>query len=777
VGKRFLASLHALLLATVLLSSTPGCGGEEDAQLETFDLISHIDILKLRAETGSAILDSVFTPFYLESGWSEVYEADRDGALTVAAVARESKLRLRIVRPADRWLAFRVRKRGKYRGPKKQDLTVTVWGEKLAKIRLKNETVSHVIMIPGRLQREGINEVVFRFSDFLENNHYLGNYGQHKKNPYIGVAAYFSNMRVLGSPESDTDSGEDMVEASAVTPLAESGALRQAANSSISYVVEHPEGAALSFSGAFAQQSDKEEELEVVVSTRADSDPAWKRIWSRKVFGRDGKEKRSFSGELPIGSAAGSPVEIKLALFSSKVLSGASLVWKKIELRIPERKEPGPEKPVRKRRSRHVENAIIIVIDAARPDLFGCYGDERGATPNIDRFAGSAVVFRDAVSSAPYTISSVSTIFSGLTPETHGVTGVNMSFPEGLQNMAGAFKEKAFFTAALAGVLFAERKHKITNDCEMVVDLRSKENILADYSAMEFEPIRKVLDAAKGSGKPLFLYAHFLPPHWPYRPPEPFSEKYIADPDMGGWRLKHDFYRVEADFTNGVVSRDDSRVLNLEKLYLNNLAYADDVVGRFLAMLKKYGYYEDSIIIVTADHGEAFGEHGFWGHNRTVYGEMMRVPMLVRIPGGRAGEVDELVGLIDIFPTMNEIFDLGLDPAAFEGRSIVGLLEGGRIDPGVLYYQRADHKDVFSLRGRRFKFISDHFREELYDLLEDPKETVNIVGRRPVLAGLLRQRVLRYRAFKAAAGGLRAGEVELTEEEEKELRDLGYIHE
>jgi arylsulfatase A-like enzyme len=766
-------SSSLLFSAVVAFLLMAGCS-EQATETQPINLISLINVLQVRAETGTDVLASKYSPFYLAKGWSAQYLIEDSDVVAVAAVSRESVLRFRVVRPADRWLAFDVRKRGKYRGPREQILSVHLGGEKLHTVSVKNTPRRVQILLPGELQTPGVNEIVFRFSEFTENPHYLVNLGLYQKDPYKGVAAYFTGIKFLGLPDDDEDAEFKRDESLAVRPVADGTAVRQAANSTISYVVENSDGGEIFFAGVVEAPADSQEQLELSIDCRTDAAGEWKNLWASRFEAGTETSWRILEEGIPFSKSAGEPLEVRLALFSSRVLSGANMVWRKVELSTGDAEEAPSVVSHEPQVDESIRNVIIIVLDAARPDYFGCYGADFGATPNIDEFAETALLFRSAVASAPYTISSISTLFSGVSPESHGVVEIVSAYPEGLQNMARAFRQKGYFTSALSGVRFIDRKFGITRDCDVVVGLRSEENIEADYSEMEFERAEGVVEEAAGSGKPVFIYAHFLPPHWPYRPPAPFNQRFITDPDVGNWELTHDFYRVEADFANGLVSFDHPHVQSLRKLYLNNFAYADSVVQRFLALLKENGLYEDSLIIITADHGEAFGEHGRPGHNSTVYEEMIRVPLLVRLPDGRSGEVDTPVGLIDVFPTLNDLLGLGQDVSLFEGRSFAAQLGDGETGNGRLYYLRADNRNVFSLRAPRYKLVSSYFLEELFDLHEDPHETRNVIDEYPVLSASMLQKVLSYRALKERER-VRAEEVELTEEEEKELRNLGYI--
>ena len=472
-------------------------------------------------------------------------------------------------------------------------------------------------------------------------------------------------------------------------------------------------------------------------------------------------------------------MELGISVVSNARFSNSTVVWKRLNLELSEDKDGATEKkslePVRL--DKGVRNVIMIILDAARPDYFGVYGDDRELTPFIDRFAESATVFTNAVAAAPYTVASVSTIFSGVLPEIHGVRHGRAVYPEDLTNLAAEFKAKGYYTVAMAGLPFIKRKFGITRACDLEIYLRRKKDRSEGFSTMDPRSIKRGIESAAASGKPVFLYAHFLPPHWPYCPPEPFGDVENHDADAN----ERERRRLRGGLNGGIISADDEALSVHRNMYQSNLRYADQVVKRTIELLRSNGLYENSMIIIAADHGEALGEHQALGHSSTVYDEMIRVPLIVRIPGVEPRRVEQQVGLVDIFPTLRELFNLEVEETGFQGRSLAALFTGGEQTSGSYYYSRAVDNALgididrirFSLRGERYKYIFNDFVEELYDLLNDPAESENIAGRFPVLASTLRQRgMLLIATASELAGG---EEVELLEDEEEELRNLGYL--
>ena len=546
-------------------------------------------------------------------------------------------------------------------------------------------------------------------------------------------------------------------------------------SSSLSYAFEISPGTKLVFSGAVQSATGQGEETTIVISARTDENPEYQSLWQENSFFAEGRVTRNFSGELDLDNFADRITELKFDALSSDLFPKTTVTWKELKLVAPggpglASEEQEVELP---ETQSEIKNVVMIILDAMRPDLLGCYGSAVGATPNIDRFAEEAVLFRNAVAPAPYTIASVSSLFSGLLPEAHGVRKINQVFPEDLENLPRAFKRSGYYSVALAGTQFLMPKYGLTRDFDQVLNLRKPEYMKQQLTTMNPETMESAVRAAAESGKPAFIYAHFLPPHWPYNPPAPYSTRYATDPVI----TYNKAWQVKGLLEHGQITADHNDIINYRLLYLNNLYYADAATQQMLDLLREYGLYESSLIIITSDHGEAMGEHSQFGHNTSVYEEMIRVPLLVKVPGVASREVSRQVGLIDFFPTLKELLQLEIEDTRFQGRSLAPLFLGGELASESYYYSRAfSPKLNFCLRGERYKYIHDDFREALYDLQTDPGEQNNLIDQLPVMAAMMRQQALMMIASNNALRTDEGEEVKLSEEEQRELRNLGYLH-
>lgn len=382
------------------------------------------------------------------------------------------------------------------------------------------------------------------------------------------------------------------------------------------------------------------------------------------------------------------------------------------------------------------KNIVMILLDAAAFAHFGYAGYERDTTPVIDQLARESVVFRTAYAPAASTAHSVYTMLTSSYPflaEKERLEGVH----------TGAFRvtESTLLMAELLAPAFARRTgitanswfgpefgldRGFTNFYE-TYDRKVMPDSTLPHAARTVELFRR--DLAEWGSAPAFAYLHFLEPHAPYTPPDAYARRFdptaIDSVDARSRSLLR--YRVSPP-----APRTQEQI---RALYDANLAYVDEQVGRVFDLLKQKGEWNDTIVVLIADHGEAFWQHGVYGHGRHLYDEFVRIPMLVRVPGmpALAGKsIDEVVSLVDLFPTYLDLADLEV-PEELRGRSLVPLIAGRRdgfVDRPV--YTRNTHNDApeYGLRAGRYKWIwkYGYNRYELYDLVADPLEKHDLVA-------------------------------------------------
>jgi len=430
----------------------------------------------------------------------------------------------------------------------------------------------------------------------------------------------------------------------------------------------------------------------------------------------------------------------------------------------------------------HRPNVILIVADTLRADRLGAYGDTRGLTPFLDELAERGVVFRNAYAASSWTCPSVASLFTSRYPSQHHVTDLDSKLPESEVTLAERLGEQRYFTGFFSANFRLSKELGYTQGFNLVQSLFSEDKITADRLV---EDSARWLDWAKnGWGHSVFLYYHLMETHSPYDP-----EHESHDPAETALRRRlgvgaDDAARVAA--ANGLLTAHRWRELGaadvslLESLYDAEVALLDFRLRALFADLERRRLLDGAIVVFTADHGEEFRDHGLLLHGTSLFNELIRVPLIVLLPGVREGRVvDANVSLVDVAPTMLELAGLPAEPR-FEGHPLFG---DGHPDVLAEYVATSDPGDLARhslalVRGTVKLLVSRDPAEPepvLYDLASDPFES------RPDPPQLgARKAADREAAERAVAAlGTRAAVAERGEVDQRtraRLRALGYAN-
>lgn len=424
-------------------------------------------------------------------------------------------------------------------------------------------------------------------------------------------------------------------------------------------------------------------------------------------------------------------------------------------------------------RTNPARNVVFVILDAAGAQYFGCYGNQRPTTPRIDAFARDATVFERAYSQSAWTLPSVGSFMTGGYPPARSIT-LRLDEQETLAAVltrngfsTAAFSENPYITETFGvGAGFTVFRGFIPPDTlnpgPLHYDRTPNQRTISEALAW--------LDTQRDTR--FFLYLHLLLPHAPYDPPAPFAGKF--DPDYSG--SIHGQPQTLLEINQGKVQVTQRDIDHLRLQYQENLAFADHRTGELLDGLVQRGLMDQTLVIIAADHGEAFREHGDMLHSTTVYEEMIHVPLIMRFPGRQPSlpaRWNEVVEMRAIFPTICDATEIRDCPSSLPVSLLARLQGKQRPLPLARSWATGKKAPQAAIILQRHKLIADAKTFEpiaFFDLEKDRHEQVNVLSTEPDLvaqtATLLREDTESFAS----------DELKLDPSMQERLRALGYAH-
>ena len=427
---------------------------------------------------------------------------------------------------------------------------------------------------------------------------------------------------------------------------------------------------------------------------------------------------------------------------------------------------------------------LLITVDSLRADALGSYGSRRPTSPNLDAFAREAVLISDAIAQAPYTKASMASLMTGLLPGAHKTYTVSKAAASILKR-GGQVKGSFDVTDALPAELptLAEGLRAVGYQ---TVGLNTNPNLVAafgygrgfdDYRfvgggeaySRAPEVLREALDVLRGPRtRPRFVWVHLMDVHNPYTPGEPYRSMFTSDgpPQVIVKEAIDPAVRIEGSVdVRFYRARYDACVREL-----------DNTLGGFFAELRRTGHWDRTAVVVTADHGEEFYEHGHLGHNTNLFDAQVRIPLLMKVPGVRPARLQAVAQLMDLFPTLIRLSTGGSAPPS-HGNDLLPLLLSGR-DTGRYAFAELPGR-TWAVRTLDWKLMFCPGRGgRLYHLTVDPGETCDVAPNEREAASQL-QRVMAAAVSAEERDGRRVAgrETPIDSGVLERLRALGYVGE
>jgi arylsulfatase A-like enzyme len=436
-------------------------------------------------------------------------------------------------------------------------------------------------------------------------------------------------------------------------------------------------------------------------------------------------------------------------------------------------------------------NVALIVLDAVRADHVSCYGYGRPTTPHLDQFAEGATRYARVVAPGVWTFPSMASMFTGTYPSQHRLNRANRQVPQELSLLAERLHDQGWQTGGFSANPYVGRTYGfdrgydqfreywgpsaggsnsrlggVVNGAYQWLWPRVKGTLKRSQTltrAYQHYLHRKVEGGGKGAaalvtdaiewvqqargddrGRPWFLYAHLMEAHGPLAPPAEHATRFL---DAESYRQARMLNQDAMAYMAGANPLTPQEMQLLVGLYDASISYVDEQLGRLLDAL---GGDEDTVVMITADHGNSFGEHGILDHFFSVHQSLAAVPLVIRHHQIPVGVVERPVGTIDLTPTILET--AGLETIGLSGISLSSgtdardCLVTEFLDPPVERFNRFHRfnpvryrRELRGMQRGRDKYIwSSDGHDELYNLATDPLETTNLASTEPVLLAELR---------------------------------------
>jgi arylsulfatase A-like enzyme/Tfp pilus assembly protein PilF len=403
-------------------------------------------------------------------------------------------------------------------------------------------------------------------------------------------------------------------------------------------------------------------------------------------------------------------------------------------------------------------NIILITLDTTRADRMGFLGSGRGLTPNLDALAKQSVVFARAYAQVPLTTPSHAALLTGTYPQFSHLEDLGAPLGKDLPYLPDLLHKHGYHTAAFLGAYILDPAAAAPG-FERGFDLYDAHFHQRKPGEDRYKSVeRRAEDVAnralgwlsRHQQRPFFIWLHFYDAHDPYDPPEPFKTHYASAP------------------------------------YDGEIAYTDSIVGSFVEVLRKHGLYQNSVIAIAADHGEAFGEHGEERHGMFLYDDTIHVPLLLKLPAERLGgkRVEERVALAEVAPSLLEAAGIPA-PATMQAKSLFPLMNAGKTSAGgegnapersvyseTNYGHRAfGWSELRSWRTAKYLYVQAPKRE-LYDQSSDPDAVKNLAPAAKAVADTMESQLA---DFQQKTSSIRGEQTKLDPTQAEKLRALGYL--
>lgn len=743
------------------------------------DLASQLPGARLRAETRRIDFGTPEARAYLEDGWA-ARDRGKGDSTGIWGIEESSAIRVFLSSSRRLELVFRASPFSSPDTPR-QRVTVEVNGKRADRVELGGGFGRYRVEIPDRVLHAGDNLIRFHYRYHRAPAELTASKDRRP------LAVFWDWIELVGALDADRPS---------IRQIAGRPTLEMPAGSRIDYFLELPahSGLAIERLRSSAAGGAPPARLEVEI------EPAHGGGRTRR-FSLDSATGRG--AWVPFGNRTSSLARVSLNLLDASdraagdgagrdsddpnaeadTATPPSLVLIAPEVLAPARSvdDDDPRSGANRRlaerlRPRNRFPVVVYLIDTLRADHLGSYGYPLPTSPQIDRFAEDSVLFARAVAQSSWTRSATASLLTGLYPRAHTAIGRHNALPAAADTLAERLQRLDYATAGIA------TNGNVSRNFGFAQGFQSYES-LPENIPVEVHQLSDRLNQAafawldrhlsERPETPFFLYLHATDPHAPYTPREPFRERFAraVEPEAGSLE------RVGA-LSSGAEPEPGERD-DLMRLYDGEIAFNDHHFGALLSRLKRLGLYREAMVVLVSDHGEEFYDHDGWQHGGTLFQEQLGVPLIVKLPGNRAAGkvVTSLAEQVDLVPTILDLLGEPVTPG-LDGTSLLPAIAGSSGDGGPAFaHLDLDGHRLEAVVESRTKLIrplaAGPGGTQLYDLVDDPDEQLDLSLRRPVITGFLESLLASMTEPEDALDTEPAAK--LSPEMIRQLRALGYL--
>jgi len=418
-------------------------------------------------------------------------------------------------------------------------------------------------------------------------------------------------------------------------------------------------------------------------------------------------------------------------------------------------------------------NVLLITIDTMRADFLNAIGRRKTLTPYMDRMAKAGALFTRCITAESVTGPSIAAIMTGKQPSRTGIQFNLQPVPEEVETLAEIFRQSGRLTAGFVSASLLSGRYGFRQGFDFYSEDFSDFTYERNYTRTAAEVNRDVIEwlDRRDTSRPFFAWIHYFDPHSPYcahsgpAAGECLSHEYLYDLSRGP--------KVEK------IHREIGKIMDF---YSQEITYTDLHVGDVLVKLEERGELGDTLVVLTADHGEELFQHGyFYGHGASLYNNVLNVPLIIMFPGRehQGARVDSVARTIDIFPTLLDFSGIAIPPGV-QGRSLLPVVRGEQEPPRIAFSIREPYDDNYwngngaaATAGGWKLMVFQKSDDMLFNLESDPLERENLIETYPEKAETLRKEMQKNLFGDKAYN---PGKVTpLADDEKNMLRQLGYL--